>query len=67
VYGAAFEPQEYHPYDPNSYHFTMEQEFYANAALTQYPSPMDHTYYDEAAHPNTENPGDYSSADGSDN
>jgi hypothetical protein len=67
AYGAAFEPQEYHPYDPNSYHFPMEQEFYANAALTQYPSPMDHTYYDEAAHPNTENPGDYSSADGSDN
>ena len=45
----------------------MEQEFYAIAALTQYPPPMDHTYYDEAAHPNPENPGDYSSADGSDN
>jgi hypothetical protein len=45
----------------------MAQEFYAHAALTQYPPPMDHTYYDEAMKQSTENPADYSSAEGSDN
>ena len=45
----------------------MEQEYYAHAALTQYPPPMDDMYYDEASKQNGKKPGDYSSADGSDN
>ena len=45
----------------------MEQEFYAHAALTPYPPPMDDTYYDEASKQTIETPWDYSSAEGSDN
>jgi hypothetical protein len=67
AYGAAFDPQDYYNYDPNYQHFMMEQEFYAHAALTPYPPPMDDTYYDEASKLNTETPGDYSSAEGSEN
>jgi hypothetical protein len=44
----------------------MEQKYIAHAAMTQYPTPME-DYYDEASKQNFETPGDYSSADGSDN
>ena len=67
AYGAAFEHQEYYPYDPTYSQAMMEQEYYAHAALIPYPPPMDHTYFDEAAKQQPENPADYSSADGSDN
>jgi hypothetical protein len=45
----------------------MDQEYYAHAALIQYPPPMDDTYYDEVFKQTGDNPGDYSSADGSEN
>jgi len=67
VYAAAFEPHEYYSYDPQYQQYSMDQEFQANAVFVQYPPPMDHTYYNEAASATFDPPGDYSSADGSDN